>query len=525
MALKDAQDAAMMAASAAMAAVGGAVDPVARGNAYDYAKMAHDASEAAQAATTSAMAEEYQMTAEAARNKAMEAAMERSLGITALANKIINQSDIDNAVLEGKTGDAVPKKLSNLKARVGAALDLTATIAPTAATTPAVADGAAEVEMGTVHQGAVTSTRATMGASGLRLSVTRGTEAVLRGENPTSLMTSGEKPSGGWPGAELVRTDVDTPGKTYVNVYSDINPPTQQYTVVLTNLTTALAGLPAGAVARLTGEVPGDGSSFAGTYNSNSLDNNPAMAGQFNCPAGATGGCSISVEDGVITAIQGYQFHPAAGVTKPDADYMSWGVWLTVPNAVPTDGSPNLATAGAFASGNQPFSVRAALKGTATYNGDATGLYAAGGYVDYFDADVSLEANFGGTEGADSTAETDANDMFLLGVVTGTVSNINAGGIAVDGSLMLGRATVTADGDNAANPGTGGFAGKTSGTLAGRAMAGNWGGQFFGPSSATGTAAESQYPTTAAGTFGATAPGNVNDPVRILGAFGAWKAE
>ena len=100
--------AAMMAASAAMAAVGGAVDPVARGNAYDYAKMAHDASEAAQAATTSAMAEEYQMTAEAARNKAMEAAMMRSLGITALANKIINQSDIDNAVLEGKTGDERP---------------------------------------------------------------------------------------------------------------------------------------------------------------------------------------------------------------------------------------------------------------------------------------------------------------------------------------------------------------------------------------------------------------------------------
>ena len=40
-------------------------------------------------------------------------------------------------------------------------------------------------------------------------------------------------------------------------------------------------------------------------------------------------------------------------------------------------------------SGNDPFTVKAALKGTATYNGDASGLYSAGGMVEYFDADVS----------------------------------------------------------------------------------------------------------------------------------------
>ena len=69
---------------------------------------------------------------------------------------------------------------------------------------------------------------------------------------------------------------------------------------------------------------------------------------------------------------------------------MAWGVWLTVPD-VADDGTIDAATTGAFASGNQPFNVRAALKGSATYNGDATGLYAAGGYVDYFDADVSTD--------------------------------------------------------------------------------------------------------------------------------------
>ena len=105
-------------------------------------------------------------------------------------------------------------------------------------------------------------------------------------------------------------------------------------------------------------------------------------------------------------------------------------------------------------------------------------------------------ANFGGSEGADSdlTGDTE-NDMELLGVVTGTVSNIRAGGMDVDGSLMLGRATITTDTANGASDD--GFMGDTSGTLAGRAMVGEWGGQFFGPSTASGTAAETQFPTTA----------------------------
>ena len=81
MALSGAQDAASMAAAAAMAAVAGAKDPVAASNAYGYAKMAQEASEAADAATTSEMAMGHQMAAEDARDKAMEAAGMRGLGI------------------------------------------------------------------------------------------------------------------------------------------------------------------------------------------------------------------------------------------------------------------------------------------------------------------------------------------------------------------------------------------------------------------------------------------------------------
>ena len=45
----------------AMGYVGSSVDPVARGNAHKYANMAKEASDAAAAATTSAMAESYQI--------------------------------------------------------------------------------------------------------------------------------------------------------------------------------------------------------------------------------------------------------------------------------------------------------------------------------------------------------------------------------------------------------------------------------------------------------------------------------
>ena len=156
--------------------------------------------------------------------------------------------------------------------------------------------------------------------------------------------------------------------------------------------------------------------------------------------------------------------------------------------------------------------------------------------VEYFDADVMLEANFGGTVGADSTATTaDQNDGLLLGAVTGTVTGIKAGGMDVAGSLKLDRAPIIDTNSDAANGGidqnvtgatfTGPFTGDVSGTLVGRAMSGEWGGQFYGPSGASGNAAQTQYPTTAAGTFAAEAPGHSGDPIRILGSFGTWKAE
>ena len=65
-------------------------------------------------------------------------------------------------------------------------------------------------------------------ASGPRFTVSLPTasDAATAGETPTSLMTYGEKPSGGWMGAELVGGASGAGNSmTYANVYTDIDAP------------------------------------------------------------------------------------------------------------------------------------------------------------------------------------------------------------------------------------------------------------------------------------------------------------
>ncbi|MCY3825305.1 MAG: hypothetical protein OXG62_15705 [Nitrospinae bacterium] len=504
-ALEDAQNAAMAAATAAAAAVAGAVDPVAATNAKVHADAAQEASDAAAAATTSEMAEGHQTAAETARDSAVEAAGERGLGLTSLANKITNQSAIDNAVLEGREA---PKAVSNAT-RVGTELAATAA---NAVEQTAVTSGEASPSAGSVSQGApAASATVTHGASGPTITVTGPGGTLVGGEAPKLLTTRGD-----WMGRELLE---NAASDTYVNVYTDIQAPKTAPNYDATN-TVALA---AGQI--IGGDIPGNGKTFTGTLNVSATDNVPMRTGRFFCASGTA--CSISVDEkSAIVATQGYVFQPMiSGTTSTaDADYLAWGVWLTVPDAT---GTNDVAAAGAFASGNDAFQVRAELTGTATYNGVASGMYSAAGMVEYFDADVSLTANFGGTLGADSTpgSAPDAtdNDGLLVGAVTGSVSNIMAGGMSVDGSLTLKKANIIAAGENGDS--TTGFDGDAEGTVGGALLKGEWGGQFYGPNKAAAgsMAARTEYPTTAAGTFGATGGGNT--PVSILGSFGSWKAE
>ncbi len=515
-ALSDAQDAAMAAYMAARAAVYAAVDPVAAANAHVHAAAAGTANTAAQAATTSEAAMGHQMAAETARDSAVEAAGTRGLGITKEANAIINQADIDNDILEGKTGNDVTKPVSNAT-RVGTELAATATAE---VVQTAVTDDEMSPSPGHVSQGApAASATVAYGANGPTITVDGPGDTLRLGESPVGVLTM----RGDWKGRELVE---NAASDTYINVFTDIQAPVMRQNYGDTTDGADVATDPNDATLALgqliTGDIPGDGSTFTGTRNISATDNVPTQMGRVFCPAETA--CSISVdEDGEIVALQGYGWQPQTSGTNPvtDADYLAWGVWLTVPDAAPVEGTPNEASAGAFASGNDAFEVRAALKGTAAYNGVASGVYSAAGMVEYFDADVSLTANFGGTVGADSgDATNDPDGDMLLGAVTGTVSGIKAGGMDVDGMLTLKRAMVIGDGTSSA-----GFDGDVSGSLAGRAMSGEWGGQFYGPNKASGKGIETEYPTTAAGTFGASAPGNANDPIRILGAFGSWKAE
>ena len=103
---------------------------------------------------------------------------------------------------------------------------------------------------------------------------------------------------------------------------------------------------------------------------------------------------------------------------------------------------------------------------TATYRGDASGAYLAGGLASYFTADVVLTAEFvnNGTTGS--------------GSIEGEVTNITAGGKSISGSIDLishtlgndisGRFTDATNGDPAA-----------VGVIAGENYSGRWTGQFF----------------------------------------------
>ncbi len=538
-ALSGAQSAAMAAYMAAMAAVSGAKDPVAMGNAQPHAAMAKEASDMAAEATASEMAMEYQMKAEMYRDMAMKAAMDRGLGVTMLANKQLNGEDIANAELEETKPPAYRSNASNVGAAMAAAAGATSTDTAGMLNLSDSSD-ATVATPATVNVAAAGTAVADHKAGGSTFTLELGTgNAFLEGETPSRFQTKG-----GWEAQDLVLAG--TNAKTHLVVNTDIQADTQNYNATAD---IAVAGITANGGVIVAGEVAGDGSNFAATFNENPADNNPPVAGQFRCSTAPATACSISVDaSGKVVANTGYEFHESDGTTRADSDYLAWGFWVTgstldsLSGTTPPNTAPH-AQAGAFAYGSDLFVVSPELKGTATYNGDASGLYSAGGMVEYFDADVSLTANFGGTVGADNSSADAANDGLLIGAVTGSITNIRAGGMDVAGSLTLEKATVTrTDTGNPAgafltsgaltlDPASGsnsvaGFTDDVSGTLAGRAMDGTWRGQFYGPNRArTAKAAETEYPTTAAGTFAAEAPGHSGDPVRIMGSFGTWKAE
>ena len=193
--------------------------------------------------------------------------------------------------------------------------------------------------------------------------------------------------------------------------------------------------------------------------------------------------------------VSGIRFVPD-GPGTADTDYLAGGVWLFVPDDTTSTADYVF---GAFVDGNDPFSQSniTALQGTATYEGGATGVYsektAESTAIGYFDGDVELTANFGGTSD--------------LGTISGSITNFEVDGESEVRTLNLGTANIGAQD-------SGFFKGSVTGSDAERMYEGNWGGQFFGSSESDGR------PGSVGGTFGGH---STDDAVNFVGAFGAYK--
>ena len=436
MALSGAQEAAMAAYMAAMAAVGGAVDPVAAGNAQMYADAAKEASDAAAMAGTSAMAGEYQTAAETAQASAEMAAGMSSLVLINLSNKLLNGDDIENAELDGSDPPKAMTNSANVATAIqAAAVNANASLANSSGTTAGLTNQrgssgdsggsfTSSTNVSFVETGGTAVPFVAHKAGGSTFTIDHGAAGnrMLTGETPSRFHIKGNE------AADLVRITSEFT-KTHLVVTTDIEASVEK------NVYTGAGQTIPEATAVLTGDIPSDGSDFEVLLNLDPADNNVAVTAQIFCPDNADGGCAISVdEDGKITENDEYTYRIAT--TKDpghDEDYMAWGMWVTASSRDSLAGGTAIDTAeaGAFAYGSETYAVNAAITGKASYAGSATGLYSAGGMVQYFDADASLDANFGG-----------ATNIEPLATVSGSITNIKAAGQAVDGSLDLVKANL-----------------------------------------------------------------------------------
>ena len=279
-------------------------------------------------------------------------------------------------------------------------------------------------------------------------------------------------------------------GVLYVDLYSDIDDPIE----VTTGGTYAFTF---------------SGINVGGQYTSQMSDIDlPAVLDGVRGSANCTG-CSFVYTTGQLQMTAGSMtFTPSDGSaattltagtvtsTVPDADYLAGGVWLIVPDDVSSASDYEF---GAFVDGNDPFlqSNLTALQGTATYEGEATGVYsekeAGSTTVGYFDGNVELTAEFGG-----------GND---LGAISGSITDFIVDDVHVDGTLNLGSASI-------GSRDSGFFKGSVTGSDDERSYTGHWGGQFFG------NGESDDRPGSVAGTFGGH---STDDDVSFVGAFGAYK--
>ena len=282
------------------------------------------------------------------------------------------------------------------------------------------------------------------------------------------------------------------------------------------------------------------------------LSHGDSIAGSLDGVAG-TFSCSTSFGCGLYDdrrpweaypAWRGIVFTPEDGTAEvslplftvvqsvPKADYLAFGHWLYVPEDTTDTDSYDF---GVFASGGDPFKASnlQGLTGTASYAGDASGMYYVNGLsgspdVGSFTADVALTADFGdGT--ASGFVSGELHDFMFEGDVasslpaavtlTATPHNYIFEGFGVEqGSTNI--FDTAWSGQQAPYPG-GWVGGTTEASVDGTAWSGDWNGVFYG----NGTAS-TDHPTSVAGTFGAYV---WNDEAQsdsgLTGSFGAHRQQ
>ena len=289
------------------------------------------------------------------------------------------------------------------------------------------------------------------------------------------------------------------------------------------------------------------GDSLAGTI-SGFQSTNTIISTSINCFSSPNGECVLikdhSGEDFYITGYGPYlsalEFvqpgqQPTRETVQPRrygsvtaADYLAFGNWLYVPG----DTTKNLDyDFGVFASGGEPFQVGhiEGLVGTATYEGDATGIYyvdrlATNPNIGSFIADVMLTADFG-TSSEYGTVNGEVSNFVFDGDVSSSfptevdlTRNVNAFFAQVPELQQNQRNIIGIVGYpynispayTSGQPG-GWINGLTAASVDGETWQGRWDGKFYGNG-----VSPTDLPTSIAGVFGSS-----NSSNGLIGSFGA----
>ena len=255
---------------------------------------------------------------------------------------------------------------------------------------------------------------------------------------------------------------------------------------------------------------------FTGSFDDDSDAATEPLVGTFNCVDPTM--CSQTRSGETVTAIDGYTFSGSATTTTvtPDgenANYLAFGFWLTETEVDEVDNTTNTYVFGAFASGGTPTiaDTMEGVTGTATYSGDATGVYSADGSVDYLEGAITLNADF--------------DDL----VIKGSIHDIVAGGAPMSDDILLFVEDDDTEGNTGANiTDAGAFNGRArmgAGTIDDDGennypFNGTWSGQFFNPEDDGADTPANIAPGAAGGTFGLR---NSDGTASIVGAYGAHK--